>query len=256
MSGVSGISGSDYGYYAQSLSSGSRVNKAADDASGMAVLQEEERQTRGLDAGRENMESAKSALNIADGATDQITDSLQRMRELAIKASNGLLNDEDRSYIQNEIEGLKQGIADIADRTNYNGVPLLNNEDGSVFKVASDSNGNEKEFSTVNATVEALGIADFDVTKEFDIKQIDEAISTINKGRASMGAQTNSFEAAINYNNNVVYNTTAASSRTGDTEYGDYIQKLQKQRTLNDVQIALQKKQQEDEERQKLGLFQ
>lgn len=256
MSGISGISGSDYGYYTQSLASGSRINKAADDASGMAILQEEERQTRGLEVGKENMESAKSALNIADGATDQITDNLQRMRELAVKASNGLLSDEDKSYIQDEIEGLKQGIAEIADRTNFNGVPLLNNEDGSVFKVATGVDGGEKGFSTINATIEALGIADFDVTGDFDIKQIDEAISTINKGRANLGAQTNSFEAAINYNNNVIYNTTAAASRTGDTDYGDYVQKLQKQRTLNDVQLAMQKKRQEDEERQKLGLFQ
>ncbi len=255
MSGVNGIGAGSPGYVYSAMSSGSKVNTAAQGASEMAILQEEERQVRGTEAGTQNMESAKSALNIADGAASQITDQLQRMRELAIQASNGLLTKEDKSYIQNEIEGLKSGIAEIADKTNYNGVALLDNEDGKIFKVASNSDGSEKSFTTMNATLSALGIEDFDVTGDFDIKKIDEALSTLNKGRASLGAQTNSFDAAINYNNNVVYNTTAASSRTGDTEYGEYIQKLQKQNTLNDVSILMQRRQMEDEERKKLNLF-
>ena len=256
MAGVNGIGPASQGYVYSALSSGSKINTAAQGASEMAIMQEEERQIGGINAGTQNMESAKSALNIADGATAEITENLQRMRELAVKAGNGLLSDEDKSYIQNEIDGLKSGIAEIADRTNYNGVPLLDNEEGKVFQLASDANGTTRSFETVNATLDALGIADFDVTGDFDLKAIDNAMSMINKGRASMGAQTNAFEAAINYNNNVVYNTTAAQSRTGDTEYGDYIQRLQKQRTLNDVSLAMQKKRQEDEERQKTSLFQ
>lgn len=255
MSGVNGIGSGSSGYYYSALSSGSKIQTAAQGASEMAILQEQERQVGGMNAGTQNMEMAKGALNIADGATAEITDNLQRMRELAVKASNGTLSDEDKSYIQDEIEGLKAGIAEIADKTNYNGVPLLDNEEGKVFQLSSDANGTGRSFTTVNATVEALGIADFDVTGDFDIKDIDKAISAINKGRATMGAQTNAFEAAINTNNNVVYNTVSAQSKTGDTEYGDYIQKLQKQQTLNNVQIMMQKKRQEDEENRKLGLF-
>lgn len=256
MSGVNGIGPGSQGYVYSALSSGSRVNTAAQGASEMAILQEEQRQIGGYNAGTENMQSAKNALNIADGATAEITENLQRMRELALKASNGLLSNEDKSYIQEEINGLKQGIADIADRTNYNGVPLLDNEEGKVFQLASDANGTQRDFKTVNATLDALGIADFDVTKSFDIKTLDNAMNMISKGRASMGAQTNAFDVAINYNNTVTYNTTAAQSTTGDTEYGEYIQKLKKQNTLNDVQMEMQKKRQEDEERRKLSLFQ
>lgn len=256
MSGVNGIGAGSPGYVYSALSSGSKVNTAAQGASEMAILQEEERQIGGYNAGTENMQSAKSALNIADGATAEITENLQRMRELAIKASNGLLTNEDKSYIQDEIDGLKNGIAEIAERTNYNGVPLLDNEEGKVFQLASDSNGTQRDFKTVNATLDALGIADFDVTKSFDIKTLDNAMSMISKGRASMGAQSNAFDVAINYNNNVTYNTTAAQSTTGDTDYGEYIQKLKKQNTLNDVQLEMQKKRQEDEERRKLSLFQ
>ena len=255
MSGVNGIGPGSQGYVYSALSSGSRINTAAQGASEMAILQKEERQVRGTEAGTQNMESAKSALNIADGAASQIADQLQRMRELAIQASNGTLNDEDKAYIQNEIEGLKSGIAEIADKTNYNGVALLDNEDGKIFKVASNSDGSEKSFTTMNATLSALGLEDFDVTGDFDIKKIDEALSTVSKGRSTMGAQTNSFEAAIRNNDSVVYNTTAAQSRTGDTDYGDYIQKLQKQQTLNDVSILMQRRQMEDEERKKTSLF-
>ena len=256
MSGVNGIGIGSPNYVYSALASGSKVQTASQGASEMAILQEEERQVGGYNAGTQNMEAGKSALNIADGATAEITENLQRMRELAVQASNGLLTNEDKSYIQNEIDGLKQGIAEIAERTNYNGVPLLDNEEGKVFQLASDSNGTTRSFETVNATLDALGIADFDVTGDFDLKTLDNAMSMINKGRASMGAQANSFEAAINYNNVVSYNTTAAQSRTGDTEYGEYIQKLQKQRTLEDVQLEMQKKRQEDEERTKLSLFQ
>ena len=256
MSGVNGIGVGSPGYVYSALSSGSKVNTAAQGASEMAIMQEEDRQIGGYEAGKQNMEAGKSALNIADGATAEITENLQRMRELAVQASNGLLTKEDKQYIQDEIDGLKQGIAEIAERTNYNGVPLLDNEEGKVFQLASDANGTTRSFSGVNATLDALGIADFDVTGDFDIKSLDNAMKMINKGRASMGAQTNAFEAAIGYNDVVSYNTTAAQSRTGDTEYGDYIQRLQKQRTLNDIALEMQKKRQEDEERSKLSLFQ
>lgn len=256
MSGVNGIGIGSPGYVYSALSSGRKVQTAAQGASEMAILQEQQRQIGGYNAGTENMKSAKNALNIADGATAEITENLQRMRELAVKASNGLMSAEDKEYIQGEIDGLKQGIAEIAERTNYNGVPLLDNEEGKVFKLASDSNGTERSFSTINATLDALGISDFDVTGDFDLKAIDNAMNMISKGRSELGAQTNAFEAAIGYNDVVTYNTTAAQSRTGDTEYGDYIQRLQKQRTLDDVQLAMQKKRQEDEERAKISLFQ
>ncbi|MBR6391514.1 MAG: flagellin FliC5 [Lachnospiraceae bacterium] len=256
MSGVNGIGVGAPGYVYSALSSGSKVQTAAQGASEMAILQEQQRQIGGYNAGTENMKAAKNALNIADGATAEITENLQRMRELALKASNGLMSSEDKEYIQGEIDGLKQGIAEIAERTNYNGVPLLDNEEGKVFQLASDANGTERSFETVNATLDALGISDFDVTGDFDLKAIDNAMSMINKGRSQLGAQTNAFEAAIGYNDVVSYNTTAAQSRTGDTEYGEYIQRLQKQRTLEDVQLAMQKKRQEDEERSKISLFQ
>ncbi len=255
MSGVNGIGSGSQNYIYSALSSGKKIQTAAQGASELAILNKQQRQVNGFDAGTQNLQSGKNALNIADGATAEITENLQRMRELAVKASNGTLSDDDRSYIQSEIDGLKKGIGEIAERTNYNGVPLLDNEDGKVFQVASDANGTTQSFSTVNATLESLGIADFDVTGDFDIKSLDNALSMVSKGRASLGAQTNAFDASISYNNTVSYNTTASQSRIGDTEYGDYVQKLQTQGILNNVQLMMQRRQMEDEERAKTGLF-
>lgn len=255
MSGVNGIGPGSHGYLYSALSSGKKVQTAAQGASELAILQKQQRQIGGFDAGTQNLQSGKNALNIADGAAAEITENLQRMRELAVKASNGTLSDDDRSYIQSEIDGLKKGIGEIADRTNYNGVPLLNNEDGKVFQLASDANGTTQSFSTVNATLESLGIADFDVTGDFDLKALDDAMSKISSGRASLGAQTNAFDASINYNNTVSYNTTASQSAMGDTEYGDYVSKLQKQGILDNVQLMMQRRRMEEEEQQKLGLF-
>jgi flagellin len=176
------------------------------------------------------------------------------MRELALQASNGALSKEDKSYIKMEIDQLKAGIGEAAETTNYNGVKLLDNEDGKVT-MAINADGGEHEFSKVNATLDYLGIKDFDVTKSFDLKTIDSALEKVSGGRAKLGAQSNAFDVAINYNNGISYNTVASQSRMGDTEYGDYIQKLKKQQLLNDVQAQMQKRRQENEERRVTGLF-
>ena len=254
MSGVHSVGENLNNYLVSSLSSGKRIQNASNGAAELAILQEQEREVGGINAGTNNMKQAKDAINIADGAVDDITESLHRMRELAIQASNGTLSDEDKSYIQMEIDELKAGIGDVAKSANYNGVKLLDNEDGKVT-MAINADGAEKEFSTINATLDYLGIKDFDVTKDFDLKTIDSALEKVSGGRAKMGAQSNAFDVAINYNNGISYNTVASQSRMGDTEYGDYIQKLKKQQVLNDVQIQMQKRRQEDEARRVTGLF-
>ena len=255
MSNVNSVGNDLTKYLYSSLSSGKRIQNASNGASEIAILQKQERQVRGIDAGTQNMQQGKNAINIADGAISGITDSLQRIRELSVQASNGTLSAGDKSYIQKEIDELKTGIGDIAGSANYNGVKLLDNEDGKVISMATNSDGAEKSFTTVNATLESLGIADFDVTKDFDLKTIDKAIAKVSGGRALMGAQSNGFDASINYNNGISYNTVASQSRMGDTEYGDYIQKLKKQQTLNEIQIEMQKRRQEDKARQTIGLF-
>ena len=253
--GISAIGG--YGaasYYSQSLSSGSRINSAADGASELAILQKQESQVRGMDQGAENISEGKNALNIADGALGEVTDYLQRMRELGVKASNGLLSDGDKQSIQAEIDQLKQGIADVAGMTNYNEKNLLDGS-GDAVSIAMDINGTGKDISFGNATLSNLGIEDFDVTGSFDLKAIDKALETIQNSRSNIGSQTNALEYAYNSNRNTAYNLTSGISKLGDTEYGDYVSKLQKQNLLDTVRLQMQKNDMENKHRSTVAFF-
>lgn len=254
--GISAIGGyGAYNHYAQSLASGSRINRAADGASEMAILQKEDAQVRGFDQGAENIGAGKSALNIADGALGQVTDYLQRMRELGVKASNGLLSDSDRQSIQAEIDQLKQGISDVAGMTSYNEKNLLDGTTRGV-SIAMDTNGTGKEINFGNATLKNLGIEDFDVTSgAVDLKAIDKAMESINSSRSTVGAQANALEYAYNSNRNTAFNLTSGMSRMGDTEYGDYVSKLQKQQTLDTYRLMMQKKNMENKHRNTMALF-
>ncbi|MBR5421441.1 MAG: flagellin [Lachnospiraceae bacterium] len=248
-----GQPGSSYLYGA--LSSGSRINRAADGAAEMAISQEFDRQNGGYEVGTRNLQDAKNAANIADGGLSNMADSLQRMRELALQASNGLLNDDDKRYIQAEIDQLKKGIGDMTDKTQFNGIPLLQNEDGRVLLISSDANGTQMGLSRPNTSLEALGIEDFDVTGDFDISKIDKALEAIGGTRANIGAETNAFDVAIDVNGVSNYNTYAAKSSMMDTEYGDYVSKLKTQNVMEQVQAQLQKKRQEDEARKMMGVI-
>ena len=179
MNGISNISTqSDY----RNLASGKRINTAADGAADLSIIEEQTKQIKGYDAGSRNIESGKDALNISDAALGNITDYLQRMRELAVQAKNGFLSDSGRSAIQKEVDQLKQGIANIADQTDYNGKKLL---DGSntAFSMVTSSKGNEVSISAGDATLAALGIKDFDVTGNFNLDTIDRALDKVTEQR-------------------------------------------------------------------------
>ena len=167
MSGITGVSGGNpYGSSLESqIASGSKLQSAADGAAEKAIAEKENAQINGLDQGRRNAEDGKSLLNVADGAMSGIADNLQRIRELAVQASNSaILSDKDLRMIQDEIDQLKQGISDIANNTEFNTKKLL---DGSCGDVHIQSGANEGQGLTLDigaATLEALGIQDFDVT--------------------------------------------------------------------------------------------
>ena len=211
MSGISGVSSYNYTSYGN-FASGKKINSAADGAAELSIIEREDRQIGGLDAGAGNMQSAKEALNISDGALGQVTDYLQRMRELAVQAKNGIYSDSDKRMIQDEIDQLKQGISDIVGQTDYNTKKLLDGTN-SEFEMAVDADGNTKSFTTANATLQALGIEDFDVTKDFNLQTIDDALDKVTSARGSMGAQSNDFDYALGYNANASYNLTGDQSQ-------------------------------------------
>ena len=203
----------------QALASGRRINRASDDAAGLAIANKLKSQSNGYDAGTRNVGTSQDLLNVADGALGSITENLQRIRELSVQALNGLYTDADRGAIQAEIDQLKQSIADTASQTQFNTKNLLDGTMGN-FNVATGPDGRGMELQLPNATLKALGIEDYDVSSgEFDITVIDDALEKVNSARSSIGASSNRLDSVMAYNANASYNLTASRSRIEDLDY-------------------------------------
>lgn len=251
MSSISSVN-NNYPSYG-SFASGKKINTAADGAAELSIIKRQEAEVGGYNAGANNMQSGKEVLNISDGALGQVTDYLQRMRELAVQASNGIYSDSDKQALQNEVDQLKQGISNIASQTDYNDKKLLDGTNQS-FEMATDSKGTTMEATTANSTLEALGIADFDVTKNFDLQTLDDALDKVTSARGSMGAQSNAFDYALSYNANASYNLTGSVSRLEDLDIPKAISEKKKQETMQQYSMMMQKKRLEQEE-QKMRNF-
>lgn len=256
MSSISGINNISSSLYGQ-IASGNRLTSAAQGASELVISQKENTQIRGYNTATGNLESGKDLLNISDGALSSVTDYLQRIRELALQASNtAVVSDSDRANIQKEVEQLKLGIQDVATQTQYNTLNLLDGSISDGLKIAADANGSSITInSSVNSTLEALGIADFDVTKNFDLQTIDNALNMVSDSRSSIGAQSNTLDYAINYNKYASYNITVANSKIADTDYTKAVEEMKKQQVLQTYSLLMQKKKMEAEERKAINLW-
>lgn len=228
------------------IASGKPITSAADDASGLAIAEKLETQRTGHDAGTDNAYMGQYMLDVAEGALGSITDSLQRIRELSVQASNGIYGDDERSAIQAEIDQLKQGIQDVAKNTQFNGMNLL---DGSrdEWNLAVNPDGSGMAVGTSNATLEALGIADYDVTGNFDIEDIDNAIDKVSEARSAIGASTNALAYKINYNDYAAYNLEAARSNVEDLDLPKAISEKEKERVLKEYQMFFLRKRMQEE---------
>lgn len=242
-----------YRNYSQ-LSSGKRINSAADDAAGLAIAQKLLTQSNGYDVGKRNAATSQDMTKVAEGALGSITDNLQRIRELSVQASNtAIYGDSERGMMQQEIDQLKQSISDIASQTQFNTMNLLDGTMGASH-VASNPDGSGMEINMPNSTLAALGIADYDVTGNFDISDIDKALEKVTSARADMGVTSNRLDHAISYNSYASYNTTASRSRLEDLDYGPTISEQKKNEVLEQYRIMMQKRQ-EDENGRVIRMF-
>ncbi len=235
----------------QNLSTGYKINSAADDAAGLSISEKIDSQKNGYDIGSENAEMGNNVLNVADGALSTMYDSLSRIRELGVKASSSAIYSKDElSMMQAEIDQIKQGISDIAKNTQFNGLKLL---DGSMatMELATNPSGVGHEMEMVNATLEELGIADFDVTKKFNLQDIDDALKKVTDAQSSIGAQSNRLAYTIMNNQNTSYNLESAYSALRDTDMAEEMSDLQKNQILEQVQLEMQKKRMEEEEQKR-----
>ncbi|MCI9173987.1 MAG: flagellin [Lachnospiraceae bacterium] len=229
----------------QQLSSGKRINKAADDAAGLAIAAKMLTQSNGYDVGRRNAATSQDMVNVAEGGLSKISDSLQRMRELSIQASNtAIYGDDDREAIQQEIDQLKDYISDASKNTQFNNMNVL---DGSMKNshVASGPDGSGMDINMPNAVLDSLGLSDYDVTGDFDISAIDSALEKVSSARSGLGATYNRLDHTMNYNSYASYNVTASHSRIEDLDYAGAVSDMKKNSLLQEYRIMMQRKQME-----------
>ena len=210
----------------EKLSSGYRVNRAADDAAGLAISEKMRRQVRGLTQASRNAQDGISAVQTAEGALNEVHDMLQRMNELAVQAANDTNTTEDQSYINQEVKNLISEIDRVANTTTFNNQCLL---DGS-FTAKSLQVGAEKgsaqviDINIAKMKASGLGITTSTVNvgtttgAQNAISVIKSAISSLSSQRSDLGAVQNRLEHTINNLNNIAENTTAAESAIRDTD--------------------------------------
>ncbi len=243
MGGVSGINSNyRHDYYHAQLASGKKHPTAAAGPVETAILQKEIEQLKGYEAGMDNISSALSAANIADGGMSGVTDSLQRIEELSVRMANGTMSESDREIYRNEINQMADGIGDALSSTKYNETDLLKS-DGTI-SVATDSNGGTQglKLQDLSQLVKSIKSGDY------DIDSVSNALDKISSGRSRIGAQSNALEHAMNINRNSAYDVTTASSRLGDTEYGSTVSNLKRTEALRNYQTQMQRRQMENQQ--------
>ena len=210
----------------EKLSSGYRVNRAADDAAGLSISEKMRNQIRGLNQAVKNSEDGISLIQTAEGNMNEIHSILQRMGELAIKARNDVNATEDRQTIQDEIKQLKEEICSITKKAEFNGTKLLNGDmaDGKKLQVGA----NQGELMTIKisgTSLAKLGLTDTAVstatTASAAIKQIQSAIRNVSAQRSLLGAIQNRLEYTINNLENYSENLTSAESSIRDTDMAE-----------------------------------
>lgn len=237
------------------IASGKRINSAKDDAAGLAIAKRMKLQEIGLNVGAQNAQMGIGALNTADGALDGVMDYLQRIRDLAVRSMNGTSSPSDKAVYQREIDQMKQGIQSLAEGTTLNEQKLL---DGSMadLELVTNPNGGSRHIQMADATLEALGIADLDVTSgDFSLEAIDKALDMVSAQRGSLGASTNGLERAYNYNTSASLQQLKSRSGLEDLDFPKAVSEKQKKELLFQYQTFMLKKKMEEEGKANRMLF-
>lgn len=230
----------------EKLSTGLRINKAGDDAAGLAVSEKMRAQIRGMEQAERNVQDGISMVQTAEGALEEAGNIAQRMRELGIQAGNDTLANEDRAKIKTELTSLQDEMAQIAKEAKFNGQDLLTKAAADTkFTVQAGANKEVREIKMTNlasiasdlsittATLSNVGDAQSYVTK------IDDALEKINNGRASLGAMQNRLEYTANNLTTTTENLSAAESRIRDVDVAKEMVKLSKLNILNQASQAM-----------------
>lgn len=230
------------------LSSGFRINQAADDAAGLAISENLRAQIRGLGQANRNSQDGVSLVQIAEGGLNEVSNMLIRLRELAIQASSDTVGDVERKFLDVEYQQLKSEIQRVSEVTAFNGYDLLNGSGGVIdiqVGVHNDPFKDRISFNTsaANATLEALGMtAEAVATKEqaqTSIDVVDQSMISVNAMRANFGAMQNRLQSTINNLNIAHENLSAANSRIRDTDVAHESAELTRNTILTQAGVSV-----------------
>jgi flagellin len=230
----------------QRLSSGLRLNSAKDDAAGLAISERINSQVKGFNVAIRNANDSISLMQVADGGAAQISDNLQRMRELAVQAANGTLNSGDRDNLTVEFNSLSNEVSRLGEATKYNNVNLLNSGSTLTFQVGAGTTTNDQiTVSTVDLRASTLSLNSGSIQISTAalalaaITNIDSGINTVTTARARFGAALNRTEAVVSSLQIAVENQSAARGRIVDADFASETANLSRSQILQQAGTAM-----------------
>jgi flagellin len=222
----------------EGLASGLRINRAADDAAGLAIAERFRSQVRQFEQEARNLQYGVNAARTAEGGLQIQQEGVARLRELAVQASNGTLTDEQRNAINEEAQQLLEQIDNTGQQTEFNGLNLLN---GDAQNVPLGTEGGE-EINIDESTAATLGIGGVDLSTQAGASQaietLDTAASRISQNRAAVGAQERRFESAIEQREIASQNAIEAESRIRDLDVARQVVEQSRNNILQQTGIA------------------
>ena len=239
----------------QNISSGLRINNAADDAAGLAVAENLESEQMSLRQAQRNTNDGISVIQTAEGATNEVADMLKRMRELAVQSSSETLANSERTYIQDEFVQLSDEVDRIAQVTEFNGIDLADGAAGlsgtnqmNVQVGIHDSSNDRIAISLGDLRADTLGVNDSGAgnmslstvaSAQAAITKLDAAIDTVNDYRSDYGAVQNRLESALNNLETYTENVAGAESRIRDADFAHETAEMSKFQVMQQAGVAI-----------------
>ncbi|KPP92575.1 flagellin [Erythrobacter sp. HL-111] len=226
------------------LSSGRRINSSSDDAAGLSIATGFTSDIRALNQGVRNANDGIALAQTAEGALEQVTNMLQRVRELAIQSQNGTLDNEDRGFLDTEVTQLAEQIDDVLSNTEFNGVTLFSTTSGTDVTVNIQLDAG-RSITLTSTAIDGtnLGDTNYDVSSASaaadTIDLVDNALSDVNTTRSSLGAGVNRLESAINELATTASNFSDARSRIEDADFSQETTALAKGQILSQASTAM-----------------
>ena len=229
------------------LSTGKRINSAVDDAAGLAISQTLTSKVNGLNQAVRNANDGISIVQIAEGALDEVTTILQRMRDLAVQSANDSLSGTERAYLDTEADKLESALNDVVGAAKFGSTSLLGGgfASGKTFQVGAD-NGDTMTITINTVSAATLTVEDADIVlggtsgqAQTAISVIDAALAQVASDRASLGAVQSQLESTVRNLANVAENTAAARGRILDTDYAAETANLTKAQILQQASTAI-----------------